>query len=32
MPRSNKGLLFDHVIGAGEHRVRHGETEQLGSD
>jgi hypothetical protein len=32
MQRSKKGLLFDHVIGASEHRVRHGETERLGSD
>jgi hypothetical protein len=32
MQRSKKGLLFDHVIGASGHRVRHGETERLGSD
>ena len=27
---ATKGSLFDHLVGASEHRVRHGETKRLG--
>src|SRR5215471_2374678 len=30
-PKADIGYLFDHFVGAGEQRWRHGKTERLGS-